>query len=383
MTVYINARFLTQPVSGVQRYAHEILNALDQLLSQNQETLQFFGPFVALCPHGRIPKQRWNKIEIRQIGKSKGHIWEQTSLNIATRDGILVSLGNSGPLFHSAQILALHDANIWDIPLAFSARYRLLHKTIRPLLAKRAQGLLSVSRYSANRLADRLNILPQRFAIVPNGADHITKIKEDSDVLQRFDLVKNGYLLSVGNQSPNKNIHRLIQAHGVVSAQVPPLVVIGGQTSGLQAQSNKAFNNVKFLGRVDDAALRGLYENAKGFVFPSLYEGFGIPPLESMLLGTPVLASQKSALPEILQDGVMWFDPLDIDDMTKSMIEFAELTHGERDKLIARGHAIADKFRWSRSAQLLLDQILALKKSKSNGVPDVHNTSINLQIPIS
>lgn len=383
MTIYINARFLTQPVSGVQRFAHEILNALDQHLMRDQQIIQTLGPFVALCPKGHEQRQRWNRIPIRQIGRCQGHIWEQTTLNSAARDGLLVSLGNSGPLRHRAHLLAIHDANIWDIPNAFTARYRLFHKFIRPMLAKRGQGLISVSRFSANRLANVLDVPAQRFSIVPNGADHITKTMENPNALQQFSLRKDGFLLSVGNQSPNKNISRLIQAHAAMGKDVPPLAIVGGNTSGLQVRKNQSLRNVQLLGRVDDETLRSLYENAKGFVFPSLYEGFGIPPLESMLLGTPVLAAHNSALPEVLQDGAMWFDPLDVKDMTKSLMAFTHLSDDDRAKQVKRGREIANGFTWSKNALLLLDQISALKRSTASGVPVVRSPEIDLQQPIS
>jgi glycosyltransferase involved in cell wall biosynthesis len=342
MTVFINARFLCQPLSGVQRFSGEILNALDRLMDDDPMLKAALEPVIALRPVGESRTARWNNISLRRVGTTQGHVWEQGALHTASKTGILVSLGNVGPLRHPAQILALHDANIWDIPQAFSSRYRLLHKTIRPVLARRAMGLITVSHFSAARLSYHLG------------------------VPQRFSLAKNGYLLSVGNQSPNKNISRLIEAHLRAGPNLPPLVIVGGDANGTERQVQHSTQRVHLLGRVDDATLRCLYANALGFIFPSLYEGFGIPPLEAMLLGTPVMAAKRSALPEVLQDGALWFDPTDVDRMARALNQFATLPAAALADLKRRGTKIARQFTWEQSAWLLAAEILSLKARQSS-----------------
>jgi glycosyltransferase involved in cell wall biosynthesis len=366
MTVFINARFLCQPLSGVQRFSGEILNALDRLMDDDPMLKAALEPVIALRPVGESRTARWNNISLRRVGTTQGHVWEQGALHTASKTGILVSLGNVGPLRHPAQILALHDANIWDIPQAFSSRYRLLHKTIRPVLARRAMGLITVSHFSAARLSYHLGVPQQRFKVIPNGADHILRVPAESGALERFSLAKNGYLLSVGNQSPNKNISRLIEAHLRAGPNLPPLVIVGGDANGTERQVQHSTQRVHLLGRVDDATLRCLYANALGFIFPSLYEGFGIPPLEAMLLGTPVMAAKRSALPEVLQDGALWFDPTDVDRMARALNQFATLPAAALADLKRRGTKIARQFTWEQSAWLLAAEILSLKARQSS-----------------
>jgi glycosyltransferase involved in cell wall biosynthesis len=290
----------------------------------------------------------------------------------------LISLGNAGPLRHPAHIVALHDANIWGIPNAFSTSYKILHKAMRPILARRAKRLLTVSKFSAIALSKYLEISEDKFSIIPNGANHIMNVVADPWVLQKHKLHKQGYLLSVGNQSPNKNIAKLIEAHALSGPFVPPLVIVGGTTSGVEIERLPENSRVRFLGRVSDGVLKALYEQASGFVFPSLYEGFGIPPLEAMQVGTPVLAAYRTALPEILQDGAMYFDPTGVDKMAIALRQFSSLSTVARSDLVTRGRKVAGGFTWEKSGRLLAEQILMLKTTESNDVRGVHTKHASL-----
>jgi glycosyltransferase involved in cell wall biosynthesis len=374
MTVFVNGRFLCQSLSGVQRFAGEILTALDRRLSKDARLAKAVGPIVVLHPEGLLRRPDWRFISLQKTGRTRGHIWEQGALYQASKSGVLVSLGNAGPVRHKNQMLALHDANIWDIPDAFSSGYRLLHKTMRPVLAMKSSALVTVSRFSADALARHLNIARDRFSVIPNGSDHILNLATDVTVLQNNQLHRDGYLLCVGNLSPNKNIERLVQAHSLAGMGALPLAVAGGNASGVTAESFRSNPRVKMLGRVDDNALRTLYENAAGFVFPSLYEGFGIPPLEAMQLGTPVLASNTTAMPEVLGEAAMFFDPRNVGEMAVQLERFSQLSAQEREGLIACGHKVSADFTWEKSAGLLAQQILTLKAKGSNGARGVHTT---------
>jgi glycosyltransferase involved in cell wall biosynthesis len=365
MNVYINARFLAQPLSGVQRYAREILDALDRLLDRDEGLRRRIGPLVAFCPQTPENAPDWRHIDLRVLTGGTGHFWEQTTLAWQTRRGILISLGNSGPLFHSAQILTLHDAHIWSMPENFRRRYRLLHRTMRPMLARRAARLITVSLHSAVELSSRMGLPVARFNVIGNGFDHILRVKPDPEALLRLGLRDRKYLLCIGNQSPNKNVARLLEAHQLAGPGIPPLVVAGGAAPGVADVSltyeGSPTENVHILGRVSDETLRSLYESAAGFVFPSLNEGFGIPPLEALALGTPVLASCSGALPEVLQEAAMYFDPRDVADMAATLCRFNALPAQKVEVMRARGFDQAERFTWAASAAALAGQILALQ----------------------
>jgi len=350
--VFVNARFLTQPVSGVQRYAHEILRALDELLAIHPS-----APVTAFYPAGaEVRDPCWRHIRLQGLPGGRGHIWEQGALWRASRSGLLIGLCNSGPILHRNHVLALHDANIYAIPNAFSRRYRMFHKMVRPRLARRATRLITVSNFSAGELAFYSHLSSSAFHIIPNSAEHVLRCRADPGVLTRRGLEHGQYLLTVGNQSPNKNIARLIEAHSGC-AGLPPLVVVGGATDGLVRTRFRKGPDIHILGRVGDGELRTLYEAAMGFIWPSLYEGFGIPPLEAMALGTPVVASSSSAMPEVLGNAAMYFDPNDTRDIARTLRDFHLLDDPARARMQRLGLARSRRFSWAFGAQKLLHLI--------------------------
>ena len=356
MTVYVNGRFLAQPISGVQRFAHEVLGALDRELCRSADLRDRLGPIEVLAPR-RVETPGWQRLRLRHLPGGAGHLWEQGPLWRASRDGVLISLGNSGPLRHRAQIICLHDANLWDIPEAYSARYRLWHRALRPRLARRAAALLTVSRHSAKALAERLSVSEARFRILHNSADHMLRLPFAPDAPARYGLTTGNYLLSVGNRSPNKNLRALINAHAACGDEVPPLVVVGGNVPGIASQA-AAGDRVIALGRVPDCDLRGLYEGASAFVFAALHEGFGIPPLEAMRLGVPVICARRGAMPEILGDAPLWFDPHDEGEIARALRGYLYLDREMRRKRVGLGQKQAEKYCWRESA-LTMAQVVA------------------------
>lgn len=359
MTLSINGRFLTQPVSGVQRYAREILGALDAELAASPSLRTALGRVEVLVPY-QAPLPEWQVIRTRVVPGGRGHLWEQGALYRASRAGVLVSLGNTGPLLHRAHVLCLHDANLFEIPQAFSRGYRAAHLVLRPRLARRAAALLTVSRFSAEALAWYLGLSAERFTIVPNSAEHVLRWPDDPAAPGRYGLVTGGYLLAVGNQSVNKNIGPLIEAHAGSCA--PDLVIVGGAVPGVAHKgTGGAQARVHVLGRVPDADLRGLYAGAAGFVFPSLYEGFGIPPLEAAQLGVPVLCARSGAMPDVMGEAPLWFDPQDVNAMRAALDRFAQLPPPQRAAMIEKGLLRAQHFTWRDSALRLSEVILRVQ----------------------
>ncbi|TDL79861.1 glycosyltransferase family 1 protein [Palleronia sediminis] len=357
MTLFVNARFLGQPVSGVQRYAREIVGALDALLLRDTALAERLGPVIALAPDDAGADPGWQAIALRRLRGGRGHLWEQGALGRASRGGVLLSLCNAGPLLHRRHAVAFHDAHLWTMPAAFSRRYRAWHALLRPRLARRAALAMTVSRHSAAELSPRLDMPAARFEIVPNAAGHLSAPADPGAALGALGLAPGGYLLAVGNLSPNKNLARLAQAAARAGAAVPPVVVAGGAAPGV-ARAGAA--GLRMLGRVPDETLAALYMGARGLVFPSLNEGFGIPPLEAMALGCPVAAARAGALPEVLGDAALWFDPRDTDDMARGLRDLATLDGPARAAVVARGQARAARFSWDRSAAHLAGLLVPL-----------------------
>ncbi|WP_341485820.1 glycosyltransferase family 1 protein [Thioclava sp. GXIMD4215] len=358
----LNARFLTQAQSGVQRYAHMLMTAFDRLL-EHPSLAQRLGPVTAYYPAdaGLQVTPAWRHITLEPLPcrwPGGGHIWEQTALARAARGGYLLNLTGSGPALHRDQLLVIHDANIWHVPDAFSRRYRGFHKTLRPVLARRARDLATVSQFSAQELAQVLDQPELRFRVIPNGADHLVPPRDCAAVMSALGLSKNGFFLAVGNLSPNKNLVRLAQAMAKLGYPLP-LVIAGAEASGLAKAGLPPelahSGQVRFLGRVDDDTLAVLYANARAFLWPPLREGFGIPPLEAMRFGIPVLSSNSTAMPEVLAQAPIYFEPQDVEDIARAIAQFLALPTEARDAQVIAGYDRARRFSWDRSAKQLAE----------------------------
>jgi len=336
----------------MQRWAEQIVQALDARLATHSAP-SALGQVIILRPKGEARDLNLSHIETRQIGVTKGHVWEQGELYLAARDGLLVNLLSSGPLMHRRQIVTFHDAAVLRMPHLFSKGYRALHTRLRPALARRAVGLLTVSHFSAGELSDLLGVGRDQFTIAPNAADHILHVATKDHALTRNGLEPGRYALCVGNQSPNKNIATAIQAFIALGRPDLRLAIVGaGDAEVFGSVSLTDHPTVIRTGYVDDAQLRGLYESAAFLCFPSLYEGFGIPVLEAMALGCPVIASNAAAVPETSGGAALLVPPTDVMGFTTAMARVLD-EPGLADDLRMRGYARAATFSWDGSARQL------------------------------
>jgi len=352
MTVYINGRFLTQRMSGMQRWAEQMVLALDARLAQSP-TPAAFEPVIILHPPGEVRRPPLKRIQMRQVGRRGGHPWEQLDLWAASRDGILVNLLSTGPLLHGRQVSTFHDAAVLRRPDLFSRGYATLHRTLRPLLARRSRALLTVSQFSAGELAECLGVDRGRFAVAPNAADHILTLTSDPSILAKRGLQPGQYGLCVGNQTPNKNVATAIAAFAGLNDPSMKLALVGaGDARVFGDLSLSDHPGVVPMGYVSDEELKALYENARFLCFPSRYEGFGIPVLEAMALGCPVIASDAAAVPETAGDAALLVGPDDVAGFAQAMARVIGDPALAAD-LQSRGRARAAVFGWDRSAAVL------------------------------
>jgi glycosyltransferase involved in cell wall biosynthesis len=338
--LYVNGRFLAQPLSGMQRFAEELLGALDAQLAAGEHAA--LGPVTVCVPPGSHRTPAWQVLRIRQ-----GHAWEQVQLAWAARGGTLLSLAGSGPLLHADHVLALHDANVFANPQFFTRAYGLWHRTLRPLLARRARALITVSEFSRGELARYCGVPEGKFTVIGDSAEHMLDVAPDDGVLDRLGVRGRVYALTVGNQTPNKNIGEAIEAFIACQAPDAKLVVAGGGADKVfPAVRRQSAPNVVFAGRVTDEELAALYRHARVFVFPSIYEGFGVPPLEALTLGCPVIARRASAVPEVLADSAVFYSaPAELTSALRSAIATPKPT--------SVGSA-ATRFSWNLSANRLV-----------------------------
>ncbi len=339
-TIFINGGFLVQPLTGVQRYALELTQRLLEAANADPE----LRPVTVVRPPDGTR------------GIIRGNLWEQGTLCLRARGGILFSPSSMGPWLHPRQVVTLHDMRAFSPEQADSLpfRTRQWHRIALSLLGRTARRILTDSHHSLTCICEYLNVSPARVQVVYPGADHILAFGHDDSVLEKLGLRPGGYVLAVGSLYPHKNVRIL---HSLDWEKYDLKLCIVGEAPDTRApafqrileEARSQPASVCYTGRRSDAELRSLYSAAFAFAFPSLYEGFGFPPLEAMYCGAPVLASDRTSIPEVCGDAPLYFDPLSPASL-RVVVERILGDPGLRASMIERGRQRAAQFTWARAA---------------------------------
>lgn len=358
-TIFINGRFLTKAITGVQRYAFELLAHLDVLLEESE----YSGlKLICLAPPELEALPAWKNLEIRRVGHNRGNLWEQIDLPFHAQGNLLFSPANTGPFYVSNQALTFHDASVFAMPEAYSLAFRAKYWFIFKNLVRTARLILTDSRFSQQELARYLQVPAERFLVIPLGGDHFQNMQSDLAILQKHGLSDGSYLLTVASQSRHKNFGTVLKAASLVKSGVN-FVAVGGSFQQVFHQNGRIASeslppNIHALGYVNDHQLKALYENARGYIFPSLYEGFGLPVLEAMNNGCPVLCSTAASLPEVGGEAALYFDPLDANNLA-AVIERFLTDPTLKSDLRTRGIEHAARFTWEKTARATLKALVS------------------------
>lgn len=347
--VYFNGRFLSQTLTGVQRFAREIVASFDRL-----QQAEASGPAVVLAPPSPPQTSTYRALPVRMVGRLRGHAWEQFELPFHARDGLLVNLGNSAPILGRRQLVVIHDAGVFAHPEAYSRPYRLFHKGLEHLLARSGAAIATVSRFSRDEIAGHLGLPPADIELLSEGADHILRTPPDAAIIERHGLAPGRYVLAVGSLVAHKNLSSLHAVAHMLERRGLQLAIAGG--IALRVFDGDAVvlpQPATYLDRVSDGALRALYENAACFVFPSRYEGFGIPPVEAMACGCPVVAARAGAVMEVCGDAALYCDPDDPLDIAASVARFLD-DPKLADQMRRRGRDQVRNLTWDNAAAALV-----------------------------
>ena len=264
-------------------------------------------------------------------------------------------------------VTTIHDVVWRALPKTFPVKDRVIMNLGMPLTARLARRILTVSGASRGEIARRLRVRPAKISVTPNAVERRffepVAPNQIEALRHKYELGSAPYVLSVGVLQPRKNVARLIQAFTQLKRAEPDLphqLVVTGK-SGWGAQPDQAAPDVRFTGYADDAELPALYAGADVFAYPSLYEGFGLPIIEAMAAGAPVLTSNRSSLPEVAGDAAVKVDPYEIfsiRDGLRLLLRDADL----RDELRQRGKNWAAQFTVENQARATLEAYdLALK----------------------
>ncbi len=250
-------------------------------------------------------------------------------------------------------VATLHDLAFRHFPEAYPAGGRRFHELATRIAVAEAARVLVPSAATAADLADLYGLEPTRVAVTPLGADPPPTPPDPEPAraaLERLG-VPGPFLLAVGTLEPRKNLARLVAAFAEAAAELPEhhLVVVGPAGWGAAVPAEAVPPRVALAGQVDEPALHGLYAAADGLAYPSLYEGFGLPVVEAMAHGVPVLTSDRSSLPEVAGDAALLVDPLDVPAIAKGLVELVS-DRALRERLAAAGPRRAAAFTWPATA---------------------------------
>jgi glycosyltransferase involved in cell wall biosynthesis len=281
------------------------------------------------------------------------------------RDGRLLCFSGSAPLLVRRCIMTIHDAAIYLQPQAYSRKFVAWYRLLFSRISRSAPLVLTVSNSAARDLG---SFLPgSKFRLVYNAAEHITQVPSDPSVLHTHALVQGGYILAVGSMNPTKNFAALIEAYRAAGlGKEMPLVIVGAVNGSVFSQRivTADADSIVWAGSVSDAQLRALYEHAAVFAFPSLYEGFGIPPLEAMSCGCPVVASNASSIPEVCGDAALYFPPQDGAAIGAAILRVLA-DAGLRRELVEKGLHRSRCFSWEKSGEQLRNWLVEADYLKS------------------
>ena len=330
--IICNTRNLYAALTGVQRYTSEVLSRSS-------------GNINVVKPHNSLQGL-------------VGHAWEQFSLPFQLHGRLLWSPSNTGPLSVEKQVVSIMDLSPLDHPEWSSRQFSAWYQFLLPRLINRVRAVLTISEFSKQRILHYCPKAESKVHVTLLAADARFQPAVATDIAQavlQLGLPSPHYVVALGSLEPRKNLKTLLQAWQQVQAKLPDdvwLVLAGAKGKALVFGEQSFVDlppRVFLTGHVPDALLPALYSGALASVYLSFYEGFGLPPLEAMACGTPVLTSNATSLPEVVGDAALTVDPFDIEAVGHHLIQIVE-DASLRFKLRLMGMERAKLFNWDKTA---------------------------------
>lgn len=363
MRIGINFHTTDEYISGVEYYSLGLLNALLRIDTQNEYIV--FTNRPGLLRQYILKSTNLRIIEIKHLRTRVARIlWEHTQLpRVAKRHGLDVLHCPSYicPLYTTSipYVVTIHDTIAIDRPQWCKQTNSLYFSLFMKAVTKKASFIISVSKCTADDLKRNFDLPYSKIRIVYSGIDNIFGTKKDPshccEVRRRYNLPEL-YILYAGNIEPKKNLWTLLRVHRKLRDVGLPhkLVIVGRRSWGVKVELDEIYreiksDNVVWTGYVDRHDLPCVYQMADVFVFPSLYEGFGFPPLEAMACGTPVISTSTGALNEVLAGAALTVDPYRVGQITRAVVSM--ITDScLRERHIRMGLKQSGLFDWERTA---------------------------------
>ncbi len=341
--IVINAKFLSQKLTGVHRYAIELCQHLPSEIEGHE--------IVLLGPQNANSVQELQHLRLEKIGHLKGNWWEQIELPLYLRKNqnpLLLNFTGLSPFVYQNKCVFIHDLSFKHHPEWFSKKFSTAYNYLMPKVAHSAKLIGTVSQYSKNDLMESYDIVSEKIEVIYAAA---------SNQFQNLHLPKEDFVLMVSSLDPRKNMKRAIEAFLQIETDWK-LVIIGDKMKSFSNPELEKFidhQRIIFTGYLSDDELVYYYNKAKIFLYPSLFEGFGIPPMEAQKCGTPAIVSEVTCLPEIYGNSVLYCNPYSLDSI-KNTLQLLMTDETLQQGLVIKGHQNADRFSWKQSARILLEK---------------------------
>jgi glycosyltransferase involved in cell wall biosynthesis len=363
MRIGIDISTLTRFLDGVNCYLLNLVEHLSLVDGENTYILYTNRKIKDLIPDIDI---KGGNFSIRESDNSHRLVWMQAQLPfLLKRDrvDVLHSPCYNVPLVSGVpSVVTVHDMTSSLFPKQFVLKHRLIYSTMVPLSARKAARIIAVSGQTRDDITRIFNVAAEKIDVIHEGVNKkfYPRDKGETDrISEKYGLEKD-YILFIGTLQPRKNLVYLVKAFDLFNRTSNKdgkyELVIAGKKGWFYKEIFSTVeklglaSRVRFLGHVPEEDLPALYTGASLFVFPSLYEGFGLPPLESMACGTPVIASNTSCFPEVLGDSAVLVDPNDVSMLASEMARILyDGILGE--KMVSLGFARAKEFTWEKMAR--------------------------------
>lgn len=348
-TYVINGKFMADQMQGIVRYGRELLNSIDNINFSNIK-------IILAIPSNAKNVPQFNKIEIVNIGKFKGILWEQFDLApfVKKHNFILINLCNVCPFFLTPGITTIHDVTYKAFPKSYKSIRnkisRFWHCFQYSYIAHHEDVILTVSNFAKKEIEKYYPSSIGKIQIIGNGWQHTKDIKANNDWQMKYSfLEKNCYFFSLCTLADFKNITWIVE---VAKRNPNEIFVIAG--TKYDSNVKNLPTNVKLIGFVGDEDRTALMMNCKAFLFPSIYDSFGIPTLEALSNGAKVLSSNSACQEEILGKCAVYFDPYNYDVDLEKMLR----CHVEEPN-----NALG-KYSWDKSAKELIELLNSFDKKQ-------------------
>ncbi|WP_430428577.1 glycosyltransferase family 4 protein [Maribacter litoralis] len=347
--IIINARFLTQTITGVQRFAIEICRGLPNHIAGND--------VIFVCPKDKKINHLGNNKKVIEVGSLSNNLWEQIELPLFLKKNgnpLLINLVGLGPIGYKNKIMALYDLAFYHYPEWFSFTFRTTYNFLVPISIKNAKLIITDSEYVK---AD----IHKTYGVNQKNIDVI--YAAPSKKFKNLHLKREKIILTVSSIDPRKNLGRVIKAFQLIESDFK-LVIVGKSNNSfakMDVERKLITSKVQFTGYLTDDELIQLYNKASIFIYASLFEGFGIPPLEAQACGCSCIVSNSTSLPEVYQNSVTYCDPKSIESI-KDALNLLVHDQEEREKIQKSGFENLKRFNWVSSSKKLEHIITKMSK---------------------